>query len=55
MDHILRQQLLDLKAGIAPSSRVEPGTLSREQRSELRSRLHSLDAVVREIRSLIVR
>ena len=55
MDHILRQQLLDLKAGIAPSSRVEPGTLSRDQRSELRSRLHSLDAVVREIRSLIVR
>ena len=55
MDHVLRQQLIDLNEGVAPSNRVALANLSRDQRSELRSRLHSLDFVVREIRSLMAR
>ncbi len=55
MDHVLRQQLIDLNEGVAPSNRVALANLSRDQRSDLRSRLHSLDSVVREIRSLMAR
>ncbi|QKK12226.1 MAG: hypothetical protein HND59_12205 [Pseudomonadota bacterium] len=50
---VLQQQLVDLEAGRAPSSRVELKALSRQQRSSLKHRLKHLDTVVRELRSAI--
>jgi DNA polymerase-3 subunit epsilon/CBS domain-containing protein len=53
MDRILRQQIADVNDGVTPSSRVAVKSLSRDERRDLKRRLHSLDGVVREIRSLI--
>ena len=53
MSHILRQQLVDLAEGIAPSNRVALKTLSRDERDDLHRRLHSLDTVVRDIRTMM--
>lgn len=53
MGHILRQQLADLAEGIAPSNRVSLKTLSRDERNDLNRRLHSLDRIVQEIRSMM--
>ncbi|MPY76396.1 MAG: CBS domain-containing protein [Alphaproteobacteria bacterium] len=53
MSHILRQQLADLAEGIAPSNRVALKTLSRDERDDLHRRLHSLDIVVRDIRTMM--
>lgn len=53
MGHVLRQQLTDLQDGIPPSSRVAIATLSRNDRNDLRHHLHALDAIVRQIRSLM--
>ena len=53
MGFVLRQQIADIHEGIPPSSRVTTGALSREERSDLRSRLHSLDKIVHEIRSMM--
>jgi len=55
MDCIVRQQIADVHDGIAPSSRVITRSLSRDDRHELRHRLHALDGVVREIRSMMAR
>ncbi len=55
MDLVLRQQLIDLREGVAPSNRVALAALSRDRRRALRSRLHSLDSIVREVRSLMAR
>ena len=55
MGHVLRQQLIDMKDGVAPSNRVAVANLSRDQRSDLRNRLHALDTIVREVRSLMAR
>ncbi|MGH6621615.1 MAG: DUF294 nucleotidyltransferase-like domain-containing protein [Alphaproteobacteria bacterium] len=53
MGHILRQQLADLAEGIAPSNRVALKTLSRDARDDLHRRLHSLDTVVQDIRTMM--
>jgi CBS domain-containing protein len=51
--HILKQQLADLEEGIPPSSNVAVASLSRHERSDLRERLHALDAIVHQVRSLM--
>jgi len=53
MGLVLRQQIADLREGIPPSSRVEADVLTRDERHDLRSRLHSLDRIVREIRGMM--
>lgn len=53
MGYVLRQQLADMHDGIPPSSRVAVATLSRAERSDLRGRLHALDGIVRQVRSLM--
>jgi len=42
---ILRQQLDDLRAGIAPSTRVDPTRLTRPDRARLKETLRALDAI----------
>jgi len=53
MGLVLRQQIADLHEGIPPSSRVESGSLTHDERHDLRSRLRSLDRIVREIRGMM--
>jgi len=53
MGLVLRQQIADLREGVPPSSRVDTGALTRDERHELRDRLRSLDQIVREIRGLM--
>jgi CBS domain-containing protein len=53
MGLVLRQQIADLREGVPPSNRVDAGTLTRDERHDLRGRLRSLDRIVREIRGLM--
>jgi DNA polymerase-3 subunit epsilon/CBS domain-containing protein len=55
MSYVLRQQLIDIEAGVVPSNRVAFATLSRDERDDLRGRLHSLDAIVGQVRSMTTR
>lgn len=53
MGYVLRQQIADIRDGIPPSSRVALATLVRGERGDLRDRLHALDNIVSQIRSLM--
>lgn len=53
MGYVLRQQIADIREGIPPSSRVAPGILDKGERSDLRHRLHAVDEIVGQIRSLM--
>jgi DNA polymerase-3 subunit epsilon/CBS domain-containing protein len=53
MGYVLRQQMADIRDGIPPSSRVALATLGRGERGDLRDRLHALDNIVSQIRSLM--
>jgi DNA polymerase-3 subunit epsilon/CBS domain-containing protein len=55
MSYVLRQQLIDIGDGVVPSNRVALATLSRDERADLRIRLHSLDAIVGQVRSMMSR
>ncbi len=50
---VLRQQLLDLGAGIKPSGRVAVRDLARAGRARLRQQLHRLDGIVQNIRDFM--
>lgn len=52
---ILQQQLIDLRDGIRPSSRVAIKALPREVRGRLKDRLHRLAAIVEDVRSVMAR
>jgi DNA polymerase-3 subunit epsilon/CBS domain-containing protein len=53
MGYVLRQQIADIRDGIPPSSRVALTTLEKRERSDLRDRLHAVDNIVSQIRSLM--
>ena len=53
MGHVLRQQIADLDRGVAPSSRVATSLLTLRERRNLKKRLHDLDGVVQQARSLM--
>lgn len=53
VDQILRQQVVDIGAGIPPSNKVDVGRLSRLQRTELRNRLKSISHLTEMVRDLI--
>ena len=42
---ILQQQLDDLAAGIAPSTRIDPARLTRPDRARLKDTLKALEAI----------
>jgi signal-transduction protein with cAMP-binding, CBS, and nucleotidyltransferase domain len=50
---ILEQQISDLSAGIAPSTRVEIQRLSRQQQAQLKSTLKSLEALPLLLRDVL--
>ncbi len=52
---ILQQQLIDLRDGIRPSSRVAVKALPREVKTRLKDRLHRLAAIVEDVRSVMTR
>lgn len=53
LDHMLRQQVEDIAAGVPPSSRVNVRRLSRNQRRELRDGLKSLRWVETMVRDMM--
>lgn len=53
VDHILRQQVEDIAAGIPPSNKVDIGRLGRSRRNELRDALKSVNDVAPLVRDLI--
>lgn len=50
---VLRQQLLDLRMGVRPSSRVQIGQLGKQGRRRLRGHLRRLDDILRTLRGAV--
>ncbi len=50
---VLEQQLADIAAGVAPSTRVEPARLSRAQRARLKEAIKSLDGLPLLVRDVL--